>query len=107
MRRQMALQAELAKARGETVEETETSQSDWSDDHDDDVVGDAHDADGKADDRPINREMSTSAVVTDFEDVADADVDADDRGHDGDMDDTSMSSRGSPRLLNPNNVGEM
>jgi len=37
MRRMMAQQAELAKARGETVEETETSQSDWSDDHDDDV----------------------------------------------------------------------
>ena len=104
MRRQMAQQAELAKARGETVEETETSQSDWSDDHDE-VDDDAREALGDVDDRPINREMSTSAVVTDFEDVADAD--ADDRGHDGDMDDTSMSSRGSPRLLNPSNLGEM
>jgi hypothetical protein len=97
----MAQQAELAKARGETVEETETSQSDWSDDHDDDVGDGVENV--KNDDRPINREMSTSAVVTDFE----ADVDADDRGHDGDMDDTSMSSRGSPRPHNPNNVGEM
>ena len=91
MRRMMAQQAELAKARGETVEETETSQSEWSDDNED--------VDGVADvphdeaDRPMNRDMSTSAVVTDV----------DDRGHDGDMDDTSMSSRGSPRLANPNN----
>jgi hypothetical protein len=29
MRRMMAQQAELAAARGETVEEAETSQSDW------------------------------------------------------------------------------
>lgn len=89
MRRMMAQQAELAKARGETVEETETSQSEWSDDNED--------MDGVAnvphDELPMNRDMSTSAVVTDV----------DDRGHDGDMDDTSMSSRGSPRLVNPKN----
>jgi hypothetical protein len=33
--------------------------------------------------------------------------DGDDRGNDGDMDDTSMSSRGSPRLANPDHVVEM
>ena len=92
MRRMMAQQAELAKARGETVEETETSQSEWSDDNEDmdgvaNVPHDDHDR------LPMNRDMSTSAVVTDV----------DDRGHDGDMDDTSMSSRGSPRLVNPKN----
>ncbi len=32
MRKMMAQQAELAAACGETVEETETSQSDWSED---------------------------------------------------------------------------
>ena len=64
MRRQMAQQAELAKARGETVEETETSQSDWSDDHDDDDDDEQGGREAKADDdRPMNREMSTSAVV--------------------------------------------
>ena len=57
--------------------------------------------------------LSTAAAggrVTDVEGAM-SDVlslcDADDRGHDGDMDDTSMSSRGSPRLLNPSNGGEM
>ena len=116
----MAQQAELAAACGETVEETETSQSDWSEDHDEvdvnDVTRDAQKCD--AVDRNCRDSynldaLSAANVGGVFHDVEGAmsDIvslcDGDDRGHDGDMDDTSMSSRGSPRLLNPNNVGEM
>jgi hypothetical protein len=118
MRRMMAQQADLAAACGETVEETETSQSDWSEDHDevDDVTRDAQKSD--AVDRNCRDSynldaLSAANVAGGFHDVEGAmsDIvslsDGDDRGHDGDMDDTSMSSRGSPRMLNPNNGGEM
>ena len=126
MRKMMAQQAEMAAACGETVEEGETSQSDWSEDHDE---ADLEPNGVSRGDRPSNERdekssrncrdsynldaLSTAAAggaVTDVEGAM-SDVvslcDADDRGHDGDMDDTSMSSRGSPRLLNPSNVGEM
>ena len=112
MRRMMAQQAEMAAARGETVEETETSQSDWSEDHDhDDVDVDATNGVSRDNLPPnVDKNLRDSYNLDALSNAA-ADVhslfDADDRGHDGDMDDTSVSSRGSPRLLNPNNGGEM
>jgi hypothetical protein len=127
MRKMMAQQAEMAAACGETVEEGETSPSDWSEDHDEAELGGANGV--SRGDRPSNEReekssrncrdsynldaLSTAAAGGAVKDVEGAmsDVislcDADDRGHDGDMDDTSMSSRGSPRMLNPSNVGEM
>lgn len=135
MRKMMAQQAELAAACGETVEETETrygprkaqrpffiystgkmyclhfphwfsSQSDWSEDHDEldgalmSAQGESKDlfSDPRARDS-YNLDALSALAATDVEGVMSDD--GDDRGHDGDMDDTSVSSRGSPSRLNP------
>lgn len=90
MRRLMAKEAEDAKARGELIEET--SASDWSSADDENVDG-------------------AKAVVEEpklaFNSLEPKMKRRDDTGHEADMDDTSMSSRASSRMLESINVMSM
>ena len=116
MRRLMAQEAAEAKARGELIEET--SASDWSseaDEDDNEEDGEDFEADSR-NPRPVVEENAAgqSEVVEAEEKLVDQlRVNKkprglrDDTGHDADMDDTSMSSRASSRMLESINVMSM
>jgi len=77
------------------------SQSDWSEDHDE-LDGVVASGQGEPDSRArdsYNLDALSALAVNDVEGVLSDD--GDDRGNEGDMDDTSVSSRGSPSRPNP------
>lgn len=96
MRRLMAKEAEEAKARGELLEET--SASDWS----------SADDENANEDKPKVEEPKLAFMSNSLEP---SDLlrrkRRDDNGHEADMDDTSMSSRASSRMLESINVMSM
>ena len=110
MRKMMLQQAELARQRGETFEEN-SSNSDWSEPDDESGLQEESKLGMKEGNRlapPSNSQSNNdleSGALSDVNSMCCEDGDnldeelEDERGHDGDMDDTSMSSRASSRML--------
>ena len=97
MRRLMALEAAEAKARGELLEET--SASDWSSGED------------EKEEHVENEQPQVASVASEAKEAENLlevpKKKRDDTGNDADMDDTSVSSRGSSRMLESINVMSM
>ena len=116
MRRMMAAEVAAAKARGETISEN-TSTSDDDDEDNDDAAAAAQDSNISEDDEDHHHVQAAANVVVqglaanpgavpprmDESCLSDANSlfggGGDDKGHEADMDDTSMSSRASSRMM--------